>query len=100
MKEIKKLELVSHPFSVVGSWRRWVGRVESFYRRRVHRPVYHWRAQGSPDQFLPQLPWWQPFVYRFLRLCGRLPRRQWLRRGEARPVPAARRGARVYILRP
>ena len=76
MKSIQKLELVSQPFSVVRSWRRWVGRVESLYRFRVHRPVYLWRAQGSRCEFLPRLPWWHPFVYRFLRLVGRLRRRQ------------------------
>jgi hypothetical protein len=100
MKEIKKLELVSQPFSLLRSWRQWVGRVESLYASRVRRQVYLWRAQGSRPEFLPRLPWWHPFVYRFLRLVGRLPQRQWVRRGEPRPVPVARRGARVYILRP
>ena len=93
MKQIKKINLVA-------GWRRWVSRVESLYLRRVHRPVYQWREVGSPREFLPQLPWWHPFVYRFLCLVGRFPYQRRLRRGQRRPVPQVRRGARVYQLRP
>lgn len=98
MKSIQKLELVSQPFSLVRSWRRSVGRVESLYARRVLRPVYLWRDNGARREFLPRLPWWHRFVYVFLVLVGRVRRPQRLRRGEARPVPVARRGARVIYL--
>jgi hypothetical protein len=100
MKSIQKLELVSQPFSVVRSWRRWVDRVHSLYGRRVLRPVYLWREHGSRREFLPRLPWWHRFVYVFLVLVGRCRRPQRLRRGEARPVPQVRRGARVFCLYP
>jgi hypothetical protein len=85
---------------VVGSWRRWVSRVESFYLRRVHRPVHQWREHGSPRSCLPRIPWWQPFLYQFLVLVGRFPLQRRVRRGQSRPVPPVSRGARVYILRP
>src|SRR5215831_4818613 len=93
MKQIKKIKLVA-------GWRRWVSRVESLYLRRVHRPVYQWREVGSPREFLPQLPWWHWFVYQFLCLVGRFPYQRRLRRGQRRPVPQVRRGARAYQLRP
>jgi hypothetical protein len=93
MKQIKKIKLVA-------GWWRWVSRVESLYLRRVHRPVYQWREVGSPAAFLPRLPWWHPFVYQFLCLVGRLPYQRRLRRGQRRPVPQVRRGARVYRLSP
>ena len=98
MKSIQKLELVSQPFSLVRSWRRWVGRVESLYARRVLRPVYMWRENGARREFLPRLPWWHRFVYVFLVLVGRCRRPQRLRRGESRPVPQVRRGSRVIYL--
>jgi hypothetical protein len=100
MKSIQKLELVSQPFSLVRSWRRWVGRIESLYARRVLRPVYLWRENGARPQFCPRLPWWHRFVYVFLVLVGRCRRPQRLRRGEARPVARVRRGARVIYLYP
>ena len=100
MKRIQKLELVSQPFSLVRSWRRWVDRVQSLYGRRVLRPVYHWRDNGARREFLPRLPWWHRFVYLLLVLLGRCRRPQRLRRGEARPVPQVRRGARVIHLYP
>src|SRR5215831_7281219 len=93
MKQIKKIKLVA-------GWRRWVSRVRALYLRRVREPVYQWRAHGSPREFLPQLPWWHPFVYRFLVLVGGLSQQRWLRRGQPRPVPQVRRGARVYYLQP
>ena|SRR5437899_8724335 len=100
MKSIQKLELVSQPFSLLRSWRRWVGRVESLYARRVLRPVYLWRDNGARREFLPRFPWWHRFVYVFLVVVGRVRRPRRLRRGEPRPVPVARRGARVYHLYP
>jgi len=98
MKRIQKLELVSQPFSLVRAWRRWVDRVQSLYGRRVLRPVWQWRDSGARPQFSPRLPWWHRFVYAFLVLVGRARRPQRLRRGERRPVPQVRRGARVIYL--
>ena len=100
MKSIQKLELVSQPFSLVRSWRRWLDRVDCLYGRRVLAPVRYWRENGARPQFCPRLPWWHQWLYVFLRLVGRrrLPRR--LRPGEARPVARVRRGARVIYLYP
>ena len=98
MKSIQKLELVSQPFSLVRSWRRWVDRVQSLYGRRVLRPAFQWRDNGARPAFAPRLPWWHRFVYLLLVLVGRLPYSRRLRRGEPRPVPQVRRGARVYAL--
>jgi hypothetical protein len=100
MKRIQKLELVSQPFSLVRSWRRWVTGVECLYGRRVLRPVWQWRDNGARPGFCPRLPWWHRFVYLLLVLVGRLPYSRRLRRGEPRPVPQVRRGARVFHLYP
>jgi hypothetical protein len=60
--------------SLVGvRWQRWQCRVAAFYFHRVSLPVQFWRAAGCPSQFRPRLPWWQPLVWRWLRLSG------WLR---------------------
>ena len=60
--------------SLVGvRWQRWQCRVAAFYFHRVSLPVQFWRAAGCPPQFRPRLPWWQPFVWRWLHLSG------WLR---------------------
>ena len=52
---------------------RQLGRVSALYHHRVTLPVLFWRACGCPAPFTPRLPWWQPFVYRFLVLVGRRP---------------------------
>ena len=51
-------------------WQRLQGRVAAFYFQRVTLPVQFWRACGCPPQFRPHLPWWQPFVFAWLRLSG------------------------------
>jgi hypothetical protein len=57
--------------SLVGvRWQRWQCRVAAFYFQRVSLPVQFWRACGCPSQFRPRLPWWQPFVWRWLVLSG------------------------------
>jgi len=61
-----------HRFAVVPWW-RWQCRVSGLYYRRVTLPVSFWVACGCPPEFQPQLPWWQPFVFSYLRLTG------WLR---------------------
>jgi len=55
------------------AWWRWQCRVSGFYYRHVTAPVSFWVACGQPVGFRPQLPWWQPFVFSYLRLTG------WLR---------------------
>ena len=61
--------------SLVGiRWSRWQCRVAAFYFQRVTLPLQWWVGCGRPPQFRPQLPWWQPFVWRYLCLTG------WLRR--------------------
>jgi len=40
------------------------------YYQRVTVPVQFWVVLGGPEQFRPQLPWWQPFVYRWLVITG------------------------------
>src|SRR5512137_2741864 len=54
-------------------WERFQCRVAGFYYRRVSLPVQWWVACGRPPQFRPRLPWWQPFVWRWLVLPGWLP---------------------------
>ncbi len=61
-------------------WYRWQGAVAAFYFQRVTLPARWWRACGCPVQFRPQLPWWQPFVWRYLCLTG------WLRPSRSRGV--------------
>ena len=71
MKEIKKIRWEARRY-----WRLWVGchwqrlqgRVCALYFRRVTYPVRIWRACGCPPQFRPSIPWWQPFVWRWLVL--------------------------------
>ena len=69
----------SHRLSLVGGfWQRWQSAVAALYARRVTLPVQLWLACGRPAAFRPQLPWWQPLVYSYLSLTGRVrrPRRQ------------------------
>ena len=54
-------------------WQRFQCRVARLYFQRVSLPVQFWRACGCPPQWRPRLPWWQPFVFSWLRLSG------WLR---------------------
>ena len=57
--------------SLVGvRWQRFQCRVAAFYFQRVSLPVQFWRACGCPPQFRPSVPWWQPLVWRWLRLSG------------------------------
>jgi hypothetical protein len=57
--------------SLVGvRWQRWQCRVAAFYFQRISLPMQWWRAAGCPPQFRPSLPWWQPLVWRWLRLSG------------------------------
>ena len=51
-------------------WQRFQCRVAGFYFHRVSLPVQFWRACGCPPAFRPRLPWWQPFVFAWLRLSG------------------------------
>ena len=70
--------------SLVGvRWQRFQCRVAAFYFHRVSLPVQFWRAAGCPPQFRPRVPWWQPFVWRWLVLSG------WLRPSRQRPPWAA-----------
>jgi hypothetical protein len=62
-----------HRFAIV-PWLRWQGHVSGFYFHRVTVPVSFWLACGRPAAFRPQLPWWQPFVFSYLRLTGWLSR--------------------------
>ena len=55
-------------------WQRWQSAVSGLYYRRVTAPVGFWCACGQPPAFRPVLPWWQPFVFSYLRITG------WLRR--------------------
>ena len=73
MKEIKKIQwqVRWYWFLLVGGrWERFQGRVAGFYFQRVTLPVRFWVACGSPQQFRPRLPWWQPFVWRWLVISG------------------------------
>jgi len=73
MKEIKKIQwqVRWYWFLLVGGrWERFQGRVAGFYFQRVTLPVRFWVACGSPVQFRPRLPWWQPFVWRWLVISG------------------------------
>jgi hypothetical protein len=47
-------------------WLRVQSSISGLYHRRVTVPVQLWLACGRPPQFRPRLPWWQPFVYRWL----------------------------------
>ena len=51
-------------------WQRLQGRISGFYFRRVTEPWQFWHALGCPQQFTPRIPWWQPWVYRWLVLTG------------------------------
>jgi hypothetical protein len=54
-------------------WERFQGRVARHYYTHVTWPVRFWRACGCPAEYRPSLPWWQPFVWRWLVVTG------WLR---------------------
>jgi len=51
-------------------WERWQCAVAARYFQRVTLPLQFWRALGAPVQFRPALPWWQPFVWRWLVVTG------------------------------
>jgi hypothetical protein len=51
-------------------WQRWQGSVAALYYQRVTLPLQWWVAAGRPPQFQPQLPWWQPLVWRYLVITG------------------------------
>ena len=72
MKKIKKIGQVAWWLQVVVRvrWERFQGSVRGLYFRRVTFPVRIWRACGCPEQFRPRLPWWQPFVWRWLVISG------------------------------
>ena len=72
MKKTKKIGRVARWLHVVVGvrWQRVQGRVCGLYFRRVTLPVRFWRACGCPEQFRPRLPWWQPFVWRWLVISG------------------------------
>ena len=73
MKEIKKIQwqVRWYWFLLVGGrWERLQGCICRFYFQRVTLPVRFWVACGSPEQFRPRLPWWQPFVWRWLVISG------------------------------
>ena len=59
--------------SVRSPWLRCQGAISALYFQRVTLPQQLWRACGRPPQFRPSVPWWQPFVWRWLVLSG------WLR---------------------
>ena len=63
--------------SLVGvRWERLQGSIAARYYARVTLPLRWWHALGQPEQFTPRLPWWQPFVFAWLRGTGWLrPRR-------------------------
>lgn len=51
-------------------WQRLQGRISALYFYRVTYPVQVWSAVGRLPEFRPRLPWWQPFVYRWLVITG------------------------------
>ena len=71
MRAIKKITWAARRqwYLVVGiRWQRFQGPILALYFRRVTEPVRIWRAFGCPSSWRPQLPWWQPFVWRWLVL--------------------------------
>ena len=62
-------------------WSHWQCRVAARYFQRVTVPLRFWVALGRPQQFRPQLPWWQPFVWQWLVLTG------WVRPSRRRHRP-------------
>jgi hypothetical protein len=50
-------------------------RISGAYFQRVTFPLQCWVACGRLPQFRPSLPWWQPFIWRYLVLTGWAPRR-------------------------
>ena len=57
-------------------WQRFQCRVAALYYQRVTVSVQFWVAAGRPAQFRPQLPWWRPFVWRWLVITGWQSRRR------------------------
>ena len=51
-------------------WQRLQCRISGFYFHRVTEPLQLWVACGQPAEFTPRLPWWPPFVWRWLVLTG------------------------------
>jgi len=79
--------------SLVGvRWLRWQGRVSALYQQRVTLPVQYWQAFGCPSEFTPQLPWWQPFVWRYLVITG-------MRSSRVARPPVEQRGPEHYPVR-
>ena len=59
-------------------WLRWQCAVAALYFRRVTYPAQVWLACGQPEQWRPQLPWWQSLVWHYLHITG------WLRASRRR----------------
>jgi hypothetical protein len=55
--------------------------VSGLYFQRVTQPLQWWHALGRPSSWRPQLPWRQPFVWRWLVVTG------WLRPSRRRDRP-------------
>ncbi len=51
-------------------WQRLQCRISRFYYQRFTVPQQFWRACGCPSGFRPRVPWWQPFVWRWLVVTG------------------------------
>ena len=62
-------------------WLRLQSRISGAYFQRVTFPVQCWVACGRLPQFRPSLPWWQPFVWRWLVITG------WVRPSRRREYP-------------
>lgn len=68
--------------SLVGvRWQRLQSHISGAYFQRVTQPLQFWHALGRPSQFRPSLPWWQPFVWRWLVVTG------WVRPSRRRERP-------------
>lgn len=62
-------------------WLRLQSRISGAYFQRVTQPLQFWHALGRPAEFTPRLPWWQPFVWRWLVITG------WVRPSRRRERP-------------
>ena len=78
MRHTRQSSQATSRFSIRIHWFRFQSRVAALYSQRVTQPWELWRAFGCPPECMPRIPWWQPFVYRWLVVTGwvRMPRRQ------------------------
>ena len=70
MRQTRQISRGSRRVHIRMLWFRLQSRIASFYAQRITQPWQFWHALGCLPECRPALPWWQPWVYRWLVLTG------------------------------